>query len=78
MMESEIAKKTTTASGSATDALLWLKRALMFIRVFLGQVLEGQPSLSTCASTAYEQTLRKYHNFLVKGIFSVWLLKISR
>lgn len=71
MVQEEIAAKTTTASGSATDALLWLKRALSFILVFLEEVLKGQQDLTVCANTAYESTLKKYHNFLVKGIFAL-------
>eukprot|EP00047_Mylnosiga_fluctuans_P002428 m.224496 g.224496 ORF g.224496 m.224496 type:complete len:199 (-) comp11097_c0_seq1:61-657(-) len=71
MVADEIAKKTTTSSGSATDALLWLKRALSFIQVFLQEVLKGNPDMTACASTAYDSTLAKYHNFLVRGIFSL-------
>ena len=41
------------------------------MRVLLSEVLGSSAELSACAYTAYDQTLRKYHNFLVKGIFSV-------
>ncbi|EDQ93031.1 uncharacterized protein MONBRDRAFT_30960 [Monosiga brevicollis MX1] len=70
MVTKEIDAKTTTASGSATDALLWLKRALSFISVFLRELVAGAEP-ATAATTAYGETLRKYHNFLVRGIFSV-------
>ena len=39
MVRGEIGAKKTTASGSGTDALLWLKRALSFIRAFIREVL---------------------------------------
>jgi hypothetical protein len=100
LVRAEMAAGSTTASGSGTDALLWLKRwvrsfalviweafferdrcrcfwlthharALSFIRVFLAEFLKGQSDLTVAASTAYEATLRKYHNFIVRGIFSV-------
>ena len=52
-------------------------RALSFVRVLLTEVLGTSSELSECAYTAYEQTLRKYHNFLVKGIFSVCTLMMA-
>ena len=70
MVRTEMEKKTTKKSGSATDALLWLKRALSFIRIFLAQYVEGA-QLKDCAGTAYTESLRKYHNFLVRGVFSM-------
>jgi pleckstrin family protein A (phosphoinositide binding specific) protein 8 len=44
---------------------------LAFIRVFLHGVVEENQTPSTSASAAYTATLRKYHNFVVRGIFSV-------
>lgn len=41
LLQSEIDAKTTGAKNSATDAMLWLKRALSFIREFLTAVTEG-------------------------------------
>eukprot|EP00045_Choanoeca_perplexa_P015778 m.203918 g.203918 ORF g.203918 m.203918 type:complete len:200 (-) comp17078_c0_seq1:3751-4350(-) len=70
MVKVEIEAKTTKASGSATDALLWLKRALTFIRIFLRELVKGEKPADS-ATTAYGESLRKYHNFLVRGIFSV-------
>ncbi|XP_065831360.1 glycolipid transfer protein-like isoform X2 [Oscarella lobularis] len=71
MVESEIAEGTTQAKNSATDALLWLKRALQFIRVFLDEVLKGEEDLNKCASKAYEASLKRFHGWLVRGIFSL-------
>ena len=44
---------------------------MQFILQFLKKVLTGEPDLVKCANTAYEKTLKQYHNFLVKGIFNV-------
>ena len=38
MIQIEIDTKTTTKKSSSTDALLWLKRALEFVYVFLCEV----------------------------------------
>lgn len=50
--------------------LTLMNSALTFIRVFLEQFTLGKTP-SEAATTAYSETLRKYHNFLVRGIFSV-------
>eukprot|EP00730_Choanoeca_flexa_P003736 TRINITY_DN11492_c1_g2_i1.p1 TRINITY_DN11492_c1_g2~~TRINITY_DN11492_c1_g2_i1.p1 ORF type:complete len:200 (+),score=51.55 TRINITY_DN11492_c1_g2_i1:39-638(+) len=70
MVKLEVDAGTTKASGSATDALLWLKRALTFIRIFLRELVKGEKP-ADAATTAYGESLRQYHNFLVRGIFSV-------
>eukprot|EP00118_Oscarella_pearsei_P025819 m.308834 g.308834 ORF g.308834 m.308834 type:complete len:205 (+) comp44941_c0_seq1:18-632(+) len=71
IVEAEIAEGTTQAKNSGTDALLWLKRALQFIQVFLNKVLEGEQDLSKCASAAYEASLKRFHGWIVRGIFSL-------
>ncbi|EDO41182.1 predicted protein [Nematostella vectensis] len=71
VVEKEIENKTTKAKNSGTDALLWLRRALHFIIAFLKEVLVGNSELAPCATKAYEKTLKKYHGFLVRGVFSL-------
>jgi len=71
IVNSEIEEKTTKAKNSATDALLWLKRALSFIRVFLEEVMTGEEDLVKCAKKAYENSLKKFHGWMVQGIFSL-------
>ena len=44
LVQAEIDEKKTGAKNSSTDALLWLKRALLFMRHFLGNVTEGDRS----------------------------------
>eukprot|EP00050_Salpingoeca_kvevrii_P018842 m.79246 g.79246 ORF g.79246 m.79246 type:complete len:513 (+) comp8177_c2_seq1:196-1734(+) len=70
---SEIDANTVAASGSATDALVWLKRALEFINILLSEVVMGAETIVAAATTAYEQTLKQHHNWVVRGIFSVAL-----
>eukprot|EP01137_Pigoraptor_chileana_P014633 Opistho-2@69504 len=71
IVNEEVANKKHTDGKSCANGLLWLKRALEFILHFLKNVLAGEPDLAKCATAAYEASLKQYHGFLVKGIFSV-------
>ena len=66
-----MSRNTTAVSNSATDALLWLKRALEFIHALIVQIINGQSSLSDSAVNAYKLTLSKYHGWVVRGIFNL-------
>ncbi len=46
-------------------------RALEFILGFLRCIAEGEKDLVVCARAAYEGSLRRYHGWIVRGIFSV-------
>lgn len=52
-------------------SLLSPHRAMQFIIVFLEEVLKGEPDLVKCAKKAYEGSLKKFHGWIVQGIFSV-------
>ena len=47
-------------------------RALEFIFIFLEAVLTGEEDLVKCANKAYDESLRPYHGWLVRGIFKVY------
>lgn len=68
LVENEKGEKKRTA----TEGLLWLLRGLAFTCKAL-QIAQANKSkeLSAAFTEAYEATLKKYHNFVVKGIFSV-------
>ncbi|XP_070242097.1 glycolipid transfer protein isoform X1 [Bos mutus] len=59
----------------ATLALMWLKRGLRFIQVFLQSICDGErdenhPNLIRVNATkAYEMALKKYHGWIVQKIF---------
>jgi intein/homing endonuclease len=57
---------------TATEGLMWLLRGLSFTGTAL-QATQSNKSkeLTASFSEAYDVTLKKYHNFVVKGIFSV-------
>lgn len=46
-------------------------RALNFIAIMLEELVKTEDEISACASRAYDQTLRNYHGFIVRGVFSV-------
>ncbi|XP_078578259.1 glycolipid transfer protein-like isoform X1 [Branchiostoma floridae x Branchiostoma japonicum] len=71
IVKQEMAEKTTKAKNSATDALLWLRRALEFHQHFLAGIAEGETDLVKVAKAAYEGSLKKYHGWMVQGIFSL-------
>ncbi|XP_065051536.1 pleckstrin homology domain-containing family A member 8-like [Rhopilema esculentum] len=71
MVFQELKSNTCTARNSTTDALLWLKRALEFIHVFLAEICRGEQDLSVAATNAYGRSLRKYHGWVVRGVFSL-------
>ncbi|XP_003388929.1 PREDICTED: glycolipid transfer protein-like [Amphimedon queenslandica] len=71
IVEAEMTDGTHTGTHSCTRGLLWLKRALEFIFIFLDNVLKGEQDLVKCAHAAYDNSLRKYHGWIVRGVFSV-------
>ncbi|KAH6587819.1 hypothetical protein BASA50_011120 [Batrachochytrium salamandrivorans] len=59
-------------SGKAADALLWLKRGLEFTAMGLRRNLDNpSEELSTSFNKAYEGTLSRHHNFMIRGVFSL-------
>ncbi|KAL0576348.1 hypothetical protein V5O48_005646 [Marasmius crinis-equi] len=68
LVENEKGEKKRTA----TEGLMWLLRGLDFTCKALkhAQANKGE-ELSKAFTTGYDQTLKKFHSFLVKGIFSM-------
>ena len=46
-------------------------RAMEFVQDFMAEVAGGEHSLDIAAGKAYTQCLRRYHNWIVRGMFSV-------
>ncbi|XP_063754172.1 glycolipid transfer protein [Eleginops maclovinus] len=65
--------------AGATLALLWLKRGLRFIQVFLQSLVDGEkddsnPNLIRVnVAKAYEIALKKYHGWFVQQLFKAAL-----
>lgn len=71
IVQREMDTSTTNVRNSATDALMWLNRALRFMQKFLINVKNGERDLPTALNQAYSVTLKRYHGWVVKGIFAL-------
>jgi len=74
IVQFEIDNKTTTKKGSATDACMWLRRGLWLFCKFLLNVVNGEADAKVAFSSAYDQTLSKHHNFIVRKVVNVMLV----
>ncbi|KAJ7646739.1 glycolipid transfer protein [Roridomyces roridus] len=76
-LEELVKNEGSTKAGSATDALMWLLRALSFTGTGLQLTLEdkSQEELSVPFTTAYGGTLKKFHTgvlgFGISKVFGV-------
>ncbi|KAH9929553.1 glycolipid transfer protein [Epithele typhae] len=68
LVENEKGEKKRTA----TEGLMWLLRGLSFTcKALQSAQADATEELSVAFSKAYEATLKKFHNFIVKGVFTV-------
>jgi pleckstrin homology domain containing family A member 8 len=76
IVQQEVDDKVTTVKNSATDALLWLKRAIWFFKEIFNEILNQDPddiehNLKDLIHSSYSKTLQKYHNWVVRSIFTL-------
>ncbi|XP_066539914.1 pleckstrin homology domain-containing family A member 8 [Hoplias malabaricus] len=69
----EVAMEVAQVRNSATEALLWLKRGLKFLKEFLCEVDSGEQDIHAALNNAYGRTLRQYHGWVVRGVFALAL-----
>ncbi|EIM83015.1 het-c2 protein [Stereum hirsutum FP-91666 SS1] len=70
LVENEKGEKKRTA----TEGLMWLLRGLSFTCIALQNIQANKSEeLTTAFGKSYDVTLKKFHNFVVKGIFAVAL-----
>ncbi|KAI0049965.1 glycolipid transfer protein [Auriscalpium vulgare] len=59
---------------TATEGLLWLLRGLSFTcKALQNAQANASEELAAAFAKSYEVTLKKFHNFVVKGVFAVAL-----
>lgn len=46
-------------------------RAMEFVQHFIAEVAGGEHSLDVAAGKAYSISLRRYHSWIVRGVFNV-------
>lgn len=64
---------THNVSNSATDAIMWLKRGLTFVKEFLKNVANGEENLTKALQDAYTASLARHHGWVVRGVFHLAL-----
>lgn len=71
-LESLVENEKGESKRTATQGLLWLLRGLSFTCKALqnAQANKGD-ELSVAFNKSYDGTLKQFHNFVVKGIFTV-------
>uniref|UniRef100_A0A1A8EKZ8 Pleckstrin homology domain-containing family A member 8 n=2 Tax=Nothobranchius korthausae TaxID=1143690 RepID=A0A1A8EKZ8_9TELE len=70
---SEVRMNLAQVRNSATEALLWLRRGLKFLKEFLSEVNAGEQDIQAALNNAYGKTLRQYHGWVVRGVFALAL-----
>ncbi|XP_060777779.1 pleckstrin homology domain-containing family A member 8 isoform X2 [Neoarius graeffei] len=69
----EVEMEVAQVRNSATEALLWLKRGLKFLKEFLSELDAGEQDIHAALNSAYGKTLRQYHGWVVRGVFALAL-----
>ncbi|XP_026149034.1 pleckstrin homology domain-containing family A member 8 isoform X1 [Mastacembelus armatus] len=69
----EVQTDVAQVRNSATEALLWLRRGLKFLKEFLSEVNVGEQDIQGALNNAYGKTLRQYHGWVVRGVFALAL-----
>ncbi|XP_059363505.1 pleckstrin homology domain-containing family A member 8-like [Carassius carassius] len=69
----EVEMEVAQVRNSATEALLWLKRGLKFLKEFLSEINTGMKDVQGALNNAYGKTLRQYHGWVVRGVFALAL-----
>uniref|UniRef100_UPI0037E8AD2A pleckstrin homology domain-containing family A member 8 n=1 Tax=Semicossyphus pulcher TaxID=241346 RepID=UPI0037E8AD2A len=69
----EVDTDVAKVRNSATEALLWLRRGLKFLKEFLSEVNAGARDIQGALNNAYGKTLRQYHGWVVRGVFALAL-----
>ncbi len=66
----EVVKELAKNGKKCTCAVLWLCRALTFIKEMLAALCsDPDKKMSECVNAGYELSLKPHHSFVVKGIF---------
>ncbi|XP_035284125.1 pleckstrin homology domain-containing family A member 8 [Anguilla anguilla] len=73
MVLHEVEAGVAQVRNSATEALLWLKRGLKFLKEFLSELNAGERDIHAALNNAYGKTLRQYHGWVVRGVFALAL-----
>ncbi|KAG6920155.1 hypothetical protein DXG01_004921 [Tephrocybe rancida] len=71
-LEQLVENEKTEKKRTATEGLMWLLRGLSFTcKALQNSQANKTEELASAFTKSYEGTLKKFHNFVVKGIFAV-------
>ncbi|KAI9227496.1 MAG: putative glycolipid transfer protein [Piptocephalis tieghemiana] len=71
-IEDLVKYEATKKKRTATEGLVWLLRGLDFTAQAIRYgVTHPEKELTECFTIAYSNTLKQYHNFLIRGVFSL-------
>eukprot|EP00245_Coleochaete_scutata_P001786 TRINITY_DN12244_c0_g1_i1.p1 TRINITY_DN12244_c0_g1~~TRINITY_DN12244_c0_g1_i1.p1 ORF type:complete len:214 (+),score=55.54 TRINITY_DN12244_c0_g1_i1:39-644(+) len=74
VVKKEVAAGTAKGSGSCSNGLLWLTRAMDFLVALFRLLRENQDwTMSQVAGEAYALTLKKYHGWIAQSAFTMAL-----
>ena len=76
LLQTEIEQNTTQAAGSATDALLWLKRGLWMMAKFMQSMLNGR-AIDFSVWIYFFQVNETHPNHLLRHMIQLWNLIIT-
>ena len=71
IIDAEKLSKKSSMPNSATSALIWIMRHLMFLHHFLRTYVESECSIKDCLKLSYENTLMKNHDQVIRNVFAV-------
>ena len=71
IIDVEKVSKKSNMPNSATSALIWIMRHLMFLHHFLQSYVESECSIKECLKLSYEKILMKHHDQVIRNVFAV-------
>ena len=71
IIDGEKVSKKSNMPNSATSALIWIMRHLMFLHLFLQSYVESECSIKECLKLSYEKILMKHHDQVIRNVFAV-------
>ncbi|KAH8916543.1 glycolipid transfer protein, partial [Atractiella rhizophila] len=71
-LESLVENEKGEKKRTATEGLMWLLRGLRFTHAAMARSLQNKgEELTESFTKAYEGSLKQFHNFVVKGVFTL-------
>lgn len=63
--------KKSKSPNSATVALVWVLRHLMFLQTFLNVFMDTDDDVNQCLNQSYDKVLAAFHDTVIQSVFGV-------